>query len=46
MATENLDVNVNVNTTQAQRNLTTLNKSVQTLEGTFDNLGKKIAGLS
>lgn len=45
MATENLDVNVNVNTTQAQRNLTALNKSVVNLEATFGKLQGILAGL-
>jgi Lambda phage tail tape-measure protein (Tape_meas_lam_C) len=43
---ENLDINVNVNTTTAQRNLAALNKSVQTLESTFGKLQNALAGLA
>lgn len=43
---ENLDVNVNVNTTTAQRNIDNLNKSVTGLQNTFGKLKTALAGLA
>jgi len=43
---ENLDVNVNVNTTTAQRNIDNLNKSVAGLQSTFGKLKTALAGLA
>lgn len=43
---ENLDVNVNVNTTTAQRNIDSLNKSVTGLQNSFGKLRTALAGLA
>jgi lambda family phage tail tape measure protein len=43
---ENIDVNVNVNTTQAQRNLANLDKNVQGVQKSFGALKTAIAGIA